>query len=112
MAGMKWDIMPASGGNCPGESEISQGLLRHGSWGALFARWLPGDDPQTPSHVHIADRLAARYVSVEGEGVCICVGRVEWSEALLRQRAEYSTHFGLSTVAGLPDNRLQGREDK
>lgn len=32
--------------------------------------------------------------------------------ALLRQRAEYRTHFGLSTVAGLPDNRLDGREVK
>lgn len=31
---------------------------------------------------------------------------------LLKQRAEYSTHFGLSTVAELPGNRLQGREVK
>lgn len=42
MAGMKWDIMPASSANCPGESEISQGLLEHSSWGVLFTRWLPG----------------------------------------------------------------------
>lgn len=64
MAGMKWDIMPASSANCPGESEISQGLLRHSSWGVLLTLLASREDPQTPSYVHIADRLAARYVCV------------------------------------------------
>lgn len=41
-------------------------------------------------------------------GVYICVV----CGAFLRQRAECSTHFGLSTVAGLSDNRLQGRKVK
>lgn len=63
------------------------------------------EDPQTPSYVHIADRLAARYVCVWRGDVCAC-------GVCLRQRAECSTHFGLSTVAGLPDNWLQGREVK
>lgn len=76
MAGMKWDIMPASSANCPGESEISQGLPRRSSWGALARPPASWEDPQTPSNVHIADRLAAR-LCVCGEG-CKCVWCV-WS---------------------------------
>lgn len=45
--------------------------------------------------------------------LCVCGGRVIFvCGAFLRQRAKYSTHLVLSTVAGLPDNRLQGREVK
>lgn len=40
--------------------------------------------------------------------LCVCVWRGSIYRALLRQRAECSTLFGLSTVAGLPDNRLTG----
>lgn len=73
MAGMKWDIMLASSGNCPGESEISQGLLRHSSWGVLFTPLASREDPQTPSCVRITDRLAARYVCEEKRGGFVCV---------------------------------------
>lgn len=97
----------ASSANCPGESEISQGLLRHSSWVVLFIRWLPREDPQTPSYVHIADRLAARYVCVERDGgaggIYACgVWSVFW--------VQYS--LWPVNSSRLPDNRLQGREVK
>lgn len=44
-----------------------------------------------------------------GGSVYVCV---RCSGALLRQRVEYSPHFGLSTVARLPDMTLLGREVK
>lgn len=70
MAGMKWDMVPARSANCPGESEISQGLLRHSSWGVLFTRRRLGEDPQTPSYVPITGRLA---VCVWGDRGSMCV---------------------------------------
>lgn len=62
LAGMKWAIMLESSANCPGEREISKGLLRHSSWGCAVHPLAYREDPQTPSYVHISDRLAAHSV--------------------------------------------------
>lgn len=96
MACMKWDMMPTSRVNCPGESDISQGLLGHNSWDIPFTRLLKGKTHIAPSYVPITDRLAAHYSRPQVKGLFVCS----------------SNHFGLSTVARHADNRIQGSKVK
>lgn len=93
---MKWDMMSTSSVNCPGESDISQGLLKHNSWDVPFTRRLQGKTPDTPSYVQITDRLATNCICAR-EGGC-SLGPVNSSEACRQQTTKEQGQIGVKAM--------------